>query len=48
MREYVIRRLILVVPGLIVLTVLVFGMVRLIPGVVVQIIAIQLSGGRGG
>lgn len=48
MREYVIRRLILVVPGLIVLTILVFGMVRLIPGDVVQIIAIQLSGGRGG
>ncbi len=48
MREYVIRRLVLVVPGLIVLTILVFGMVRLIPGDVVQIIAIQLSGGRGG
>ena len=48
MREYVIRRLILVVPGLIVLTILVFGMVRLIPGDVVQVIAVQLSGGRGG
>ncbi len=48
MREYVLRRLLLVVPSLVVLTVLVFGMVRMAPGDVVDVIAAQASGGRGG
>ena len=48
MRDYVIRRVLLVIPSVFVLTVLVFGMVRLLPGDVVDTIAAQLSGGRGG
>ena len=48
MRDYIIRRVMLVIPSVFVLTVLVFGMVRLLPGDVVDTIAAQLSGGRGG
>ena len=48
MRDYIIRRVVLVIPSVFVLTVLVFGMVRLLPGDVVDTIAAQLSGGRGG
>ena len=48
MRDYILRRVLLVIPSVIVLTVLVFGMVRLLPGDVVDTIAAQLSGGRGG
>lgn len=45
MRDYAIRRLLLVVPSVLVLTVFVFSMVRLIPGDVVDILA--EAGGRG-
>ena len=48
MRDYILRRVLLVIPSVFVLTVLVFGMVRLLPGDVVDTIAAQLSGGRGG
>lgn len=48
MRDYIIRRLLLVIPSVIVLTLLVFFMVRLVPGDAVDILAAQLSGGRGG
>ena len=48
MRDYIIRRVMLVIPSVFVLTLLVFGMVRLLPGDVVDTIAAQLSGGRGG
>ena len=48
MRDYIISRVMLVIPSVFVLTVLVFGMVRLLPGDVVDTIAAQLSGGRGG
>ena len=48
MRDYILRRVLLVIPSVFVLTLLVFGMVRLLPGDVVDTIAAQLSGGRGG
>ena len=37
MREYIIRRLLLVIPSVLVLTLLIFSMVRLVPGDVVEI-----------
>jgi peptide/nickel transport system permease protein len=43
LRDYVIRRVLLIIPSILVLTVFVFVMVRLIPGDVVDIIA-QISG----
>jgi peptide/nickel transport system permease protein len=46
MREYVTRRVLLIIPGVFILTVIVFTMVRLIPGDAVIIIALQMSGGR--
>jgi peptide/nickel transport system permease protein len=48
MRDYLIRRLLLVIPGLLVLTVFVFSMVRLVPGDVVHVIISMQGGGRGG
>lgn len=48
MREYVIRRLLLIIPGAIVLTLLVFSMIRIIPGDAADVIVSQQTGGRGG
>jgi len=51
MRAYIIRRVLLIIPTLLVVTIVVFLMVRLIPGTVIEIIAFersgQLSGGQG-
>ena len=46
MRDYIIRRVLLIIPGVFVLTLIVFTMVRLIPGDAVVMIALQMSGGR--
>ena len=46
MREYIIRRVLLIIPGVFILTVIVFTMVRLIPGDAVIMIGLQMSGGR--
>ena len=41
MRNYVIRRIILMIPTLFVVTVVVFTLIRLIPGDVVDLMAMQ-------
>jgi peptide/nickel transport system permease protein len=46
MREYIIRRLFLVIPGVLVLTIFVFSLVRIVPGDVVDVIVYLQSGGR--
>jgi peptide/nickel transport system permease protein len=47
MREYLIRRLVLIIPTLFVVTVLVFGMMRFIPGSVLQMMTFSLVGVEG-
>ena len=46
MRNYVIRRLLLIIPGVVILTILVFALTRLMPGDAVLVIALQSSPGR--
>lgn len=46
MRNYLIRRLLLIIPGIFILTLLVFTLTRLMPGDAVLVIAVQMSGGR--
>ena len=48
MRSYLIRRLLLVVPTLFIVTVTTFAMVRLIPGDVIDKIVLQAAMGGGG
>ena len=43
MRNYVIRRLILIVPTLLVITIVVFLSIRLIPGSAVEMMAIEMG-----
>jgi peptide/nickel transport system permease protein len=44
MRAYIIRRLILAVPTLIIVTMVVFGSIRLIPGSAIELILVQYGG----
>jgi len=48
LREYIIRRLLLVIPGVIVLTIFVFGLVRLVPGDAIDVIVQITTGYRSG
>ena len=48
MRQYIVRRLFLMIPGVLFLTVFVFSMVRIVPGDVIEVIVGMQGGGRGG
>ena len=48
MRSYLIRRLLLVIPTLIIVTITTFAMVRLIPGDVIDKIVLQMASGAAG
>ncbi len=47
MRYYLIRRLLLLIPTLLIVTIMTFGMVRLIPGDIVDRIVLQMAYGSG-
>ena len=47
MRSYLIRRLLLLIPTLLIVTIMTFGMVRLIPGDIVDRIVLQMAYGSG-
>ena len=48
MRDYIIRRLILMIPTMFVVTIVVFLMIRFIPGSVVELMMFQMGGGGEG
>ena len=48
MRSYLIRRLLLLIPTLLIVTIMTFAMVRLIPGDIVDRIVLQMTYGGGG
>ena len=48
MRSYLIRRLLLLIPTLLIVTIMTFAMVRLIPGNIVDRIVLQMAMGGGG
>ena len=48
MRQYLIRRMFMIIPGVFILTVFVFSMVRIVPGDVIEVIVGMQGGGRGG
>ena len=48
MRQYIIRRVFLMIPGVLFLTIFVFSMVRIVPGDVIEVIVGMQGGGRGG
>ena len=48
MRAYLIRRLLLLIPTLIIVTITTFAMVRLIPGDIIDKIVLQMAAGAAG
>ncbi len=48
MRTYIIRRLLLMIPTMVLVTIVVFLMIRFIPGSVVELMLFQMGGGWRG